>query len=243
MTFDDVHKAARTPADAKVSHAIYHTFDGLELDIAGRKDGTHDLITITVHSTAKETADEAQKLTAQLQGWEYELPSYKYDCIFHSMDDLLKPVEPPKKADKGGGIRRRAGRRPTRRLGAESPELRDNAYRNTRSPRRASKSKNPRVSLTPATSNAHFALLVLPSVIVAFACPEPTRSSPLVDFFITSTEHLLFRAGSIDHPPNPFAVTIREKQPTPPTRRKSKSLCKQAISRMFVCTASEINGP
>ena len=100
MTFDDVHKTAAA-GDAKVSHAIYHTFDGLDLDIAGRKDGTHDLITITVHSTAKETADEAQKLTTQLQGWEYELPSYKYDSIFHSMDDLLKPVEPPKKADKG----------------------------------------------------------------------------------------------------------------------------------------------
>ena len=100
MTFDDVHKVAAA-GDAKVSHAIYHTFDGLDLDIAGRKDGTHDLIAITVHSTAKETADEAQKLTTQLQGWEYELPSYKYDSIFHSMDDLLKPVEPPKKAEKG----------------------------------------------------------------------------------------------------------------------------------------------
>ncbi|HEY0340305.1 MAG TPA: DUF4340 domain-containing protein, partial [Steroidobacteraceae bacterium] len=100
MTLDDVHKAA-APADAKVSHAIFHTFDGLDLDVAGRKDGTHDLITIKVSSTAKETADEAQKLTSQVQGWEYELPSYKYDSIFHSMDDLLKPVEPPKKADKG----------------------------------------------------------------------------------------------------------------------------------------------
>ena len=54
-------------------------------------------------STAKETADEAQKLTAQLQGWEYELPSYKYDGIFHSLEDLLKPVEAPKKAEKGKG--------------------------------------------------------------------------------------------------------------------------------------------
>jgi hypothetical protein len=107
MTFDDVRKAAAPAADAKISHAIYRTFDGLELDIAGRKDGTHDLITFTVRSTAKETADEAQKLTAQLQGWEYELPSYKYDGIFHSLDDLLKPVEPPKKADKG-----KAGKKP-----------------------------------------------------------------------------------------------------------------------------------
>ena len=110
MTFDDVHKTS-VPADAKVSHAIYRTFDGLELDIAGRKDGTRDLITFTVRSTAKETADEAQKLTAQLQGWEYELPSYKYDGIFHSLEDLLKPAEAPKKADKGGGDKAKGGKK------------------------------------------------------------------------------------------------------------------------------------
>ena len=116
MTFDDVHKAATpAPADAKVAHAIYRTFDGLEVDIAGRKDGTRDLITFTVRSTAKETADEAQKLTAQLQGYEYELPSYKYDGIFHSLEDLLKPVEAPKKADKGSGDKVKGGKKPAQK--------------------------------------------------------------------------------------------------------------------------------
>ncbi|MGH8322858.1 MAG: DUF4340 domain-containing protein, partial [Steroidobacteraceae bacterium] len=99
MTLDDVRKAG-TAGDARLAHAIYRTFDGLELDVAGRKDGTHDLITITARSTAKETADEAQKLSTQLPGWEYEIPSYKYDSIFHPMGDLLKPVETPKKAGK-----------------------------------------------------------------------------------------------------------------------------------------------
>jgi hypothetical protein len=99
MTLDDVHKASAAGA-AKISHATFHTFDGLELDISGHKDDAHDLITFTATSTAKETADEAQKLTTQLQGWEYEVPAYKYDSIFHSMDDLLKPVELPKKAEK-----------------------------------------------------------------------------------------------------------------------------------------------
>ena len=103
LTLDDVRKAG-SAGQAKVSHAIFRTFDGLELDVAGRKDDTHDLITITARSTAKETADEAQKLTAQLQGWEYEIPSYKYDVIFPSMDSLLKPVE-TKKADKADKTR------------------------------------------------------------------------------------------------------------------------------------------
>jgi hypothetical protein len=99
LTLDDVRKAG-SAGDPKVSHAIFHTFDGLEVDVAGHKDGSHDLIAITARSTAKETADEAQKLTTQLQGWEYEIPSYKYDTIFTSMDSLLKPVEQPKKGEK-----------------------------------------------------------------------------------------------------------------------------------------------
>jgi Domain of unknown function (DUF4340) len=121
MTFDDVHKAATpAPADAKASHVIFRTFDGLELDLAGRKDGTRDLVTFTIRSTAKETADEAQKLTAQLQGWEYELPSYKYDGIFQSLESLLKPVEAPKKADKGGGDKAKGGGKKVT-LPAEAP--------------------------------------------------------------------------------------------------------------------------
>ena len=99
--FDSLESIARNaPADAKYSHVIFRTFDGLELDVAGRKDGTHDLITLKPQSTAKETADEAQKLAAQFQGWEYEIPSYKYDTIFKALEDLLKPVETPKKTDK-----------------------------------------------------------------------------------------------------------------------------------------------
>ena len=100
LTLDDVHKSSPPAADARISHAIFRTFDGLELDVAGHKDGSHDLITVTAQSSAKETADEAQKLTTQLQGWDYEIPSYKYDVIFTSLDSLLKPVEPPKKAEK-----------------------------------------------------------------------------------------------------------------------------------------------
>lgn len=112
MTFEDVHKAATPPIDAKVSHAIYQTFDGLQIDVAGRKDGEHGLITLTVTSTDKVTTDEAKKLAAQVQGWEYELPSYKYDGIFRPMDELLKPVEAPKKPEKSEKKKATAGAAP-----------------------------------------------------------------------------------------------------------------------------------
>jgi len=119
LTLDDVHKSSSPAGDAKVSHAIFRTFDGLELDVAGRKDGSRDLITVTAHSSAKETADEAQKLTAQLQGWDYEIPSYKYDVIFTSLDSLLKPVEPPKKAEKGGD-KAKTGKKGDKKAGADN---------------------------------------------------------------------------------------------------------------------------
>jgi hypothetical protein len=116
LTLDDVHKSGASTAGSKASHAIFRTFDGLELDVAGHKDGSHDLITVTAHSSAKETAEEAQKLTTQLQGWDYEIPSYKYDVIFTSLDSLLKPVEPPKKA----GDKAKNGKKGDKKGGAAS---------------------------------------------------------------------------------------------------------------------------
>ncbi|MDB6090243.1 MAG: hypothetical protein JWN85_3027 [Gammaproteobacteria bacterium] len=105
MTLDDVRKPA-APGTAKVSHAIFRTFDGLELDVAGHKDGTQTFITLTPRATAKDTESESQQLATQLAGWEYEIPSYKYDAIFRPLEDLLKkPPEAPKKADKKGAPR------------------------------------------------------------------------------------------------------------------------------------------
>ena len=106
LTLDDVRKGAST-TDPPGARATYRTFDGLELELAGRKDGTHSLIAVTARSTAKETAAEAEQLAAHLNGWEFEIPDYKYNAIFTPLEDLLKkpPVpakkaaSPPKKAD------------------------------------------------------------------------------------------------------------------------------------------------
>ena len=99
LTIDDVQHVPASPP-AKISHTVFRTFDGLELDVAGHKDGTKTLIAITPRSTAKETQAEAKTLTTQLQGWEFEVPSYKYDGMFRSLDDLLK--KPPEPAAKPG---------------------------------------------------------------------------------------------------------------------------------------------
>jgi hypothetical protein len=81
---------------------VFNTFDGLSIDVAGRKDGTRTLVSFTPGSTAKETEAEAQTLAARLKGWEFEIPSYKYDGLFRPLDDLLKKLpEPAAKGAKG----------------------------------------------------------------------------------------------------------------------------------------------
>jgi Domain of unknown function (DUF4340) len=96
LTLEDVQKGA-PPADAKLSHAILQTFDGLTIDAAGRKDGSRMLIAFTATSTGKATASEAQQLNDRLGGWEFEVPEYRYTQIFRSLDDLLRPPPQPKK--------------------------------------------------------------------------------------------------------------------------------------------------
>src|SRR6202030_4061723 len=59
LTFDDVAKAGAA-ADPKVAHALFRTFDGLEVNVAGRKDGTRALVTIRTHATAHQSQAEAE---------------------------------------------------------------------------------------------------------------------------------------------------------------------------------------
>jgi hypothetical protein len=98
LTLDDVHKAAAPAPDAQLSHVVYQTFDGLEVALAGRRDGSHPLVTIAVRSTTPASAAEAQRLAALVSGWEFEIPDYKYTVIFTPLEELLqKPPEPPAK--------------------------------------------------------------------------------------------------------------------------------------------------
>ena len=97
LTLDDVRKLEDVP-QSQISHVIFRTFDGLEVDVAGRKDAAHSLVALSAHSTAKETEAEAAKLNARCQGWEFEIADYKYASLFTPLEDLLvKPPEPAKK--------------------------------------------------------------------------------------------------------------------------------------------------
>jgi Domain of unknown function (DUF4340) len=103
LSLDDVRKAAAANEPA-AAHALYRTFDGLEVAVSGRKDGTHSWLALSARSTSADTAAEAERLNARLAGWEFEVPDYKYNAIFSPLEDLLKkPPQPVKKAPAGAG--------------------------------------------------------------------------------------------------------------------------------------------
>jgi len=112
LTLDDVRKAGGAGTDP--AHATFKTFDGLTVEVTGRKDGENRYIALTAASTAKQTADEAKQINARLSGWEFEIPGYQYDAIFQPLDGLLKKPEPKPlkaaaKASKGAGSSKDAG--------------------------------------------------------------------------------------------------------------------------------------
>jgi hypothetical protein len=96
LTLDDVRKAAAVP-DAPHSRAVFRTFDGLEVELSGHKDGTHSLVRVSARSGAQDTAAEAERLEARFRGWEFEIPDYKYAAIFTPLDQLLQPLPTPAK--------------------------------------------------------------------------------------------------------------------------------------------------
>lgn len=95
LTLTDVAKAGTAPRVAKLSHAVFKTFDGLEVDIDGYRSGEKHYIELVARATDKSAETEAKRIEARTAGWDYEIPAYRYREIFQPLDGLLKPL--PKK--------------------------------------------------------------------------------------------------------------------------------------------------
>jgi hypothetical protein len=95
---DDVRRvpAAPAPGAAKPDHALFRTFNGLELDVTGFVEGEHHFVALLARATAKESQAEADAINQRLQGWQFEIPSYKYQPMFRPLEELLKKPEPAK---------------------------------------------------------------------------------------------------------------------------------------------------
>jgi hypothetical protein len=107
LTLEDVARPGAP--DPKSPHALFRTFDGLQIEAIGRRDGTRTLVLLTAQSSTPEAGLEAQRLNTRFSGWEFEIPDYKYAAIFTPVTDLLKPLPPPKpkpaKAGKGPEVK------------------------------------------------------------------------------------------------------------------------------------------
>jgi hypothetical protein len=101
LTLEDVARAtpAGTPAGV---HAVFRTFEDLEVEVSGRKDGARSLVTLSARATQPAAQAEAQRLQSHLAGWEFEIPDYKYAAIFPPLSALLKPLPAPQKKSAAG---------------------------------------------------------------------------------------------------------------------------------------------
>jgi hypothetical protein len=100
LTLTDVRRSAAPPKDAALAHAVFKTFDGLEIDVSGHKEANLDYIDLSAQAIDKSAATEARAINSRVQGWDYEIPDYRYTEIFQPIEGLLKPLpaKPTKKA-------------------------------------------------------------------------------------------------------------------------------------------------
>ena len=104
LTLSDVSKPAAPPKGTPLSHAIFKTFDGLKIDIAGYQVGkaAKHFIDVVASGSGKDAASQAARINARVHGWEYQIPGYRYREIFQPLSGLLAPLprhdKPHKKA-------------------------------------------------------------------------------------------------------------------------------------------------
>lgn len=111
LTLTDIRKASTPPPGTAVSHAIFKTFDGLEVDISGYEDAKSHYIDISARAAAKSADAQARQINSRVQGWDYEIPDYRYAQIFPSLNSMLKPL-PVKKSPTSTTRHARHARRP-----------------------------------------------------------------------------------------------------------------------------------
>lgn len=94
LTMDDVRKAPEGAPAKPAASTTYRTFDGLELRFDGVKDGDRHYVSVTASATSQEAEAEAKKLAPRFEGWQFEIPGYKYDLLFRPQEELLTDADP-----------------------------------------------------------------------------------------------------------------------------------------------------
>lgn len=92
FTIDDV-AAAPAAASARVERARFTTYDGLTIDLEGRRDADRTLITVTASAAADASAAvraEAERIAAQSRGRGFVVGANHHDLLFKPLDNFLK---------------------------------------------------------------------------------------------------------------------------------------------------------
>ena len=109
LNVEDVKERSPGPLQ-HASQASYRTFEGLQVDLDGYREGTNAWIRVhasvdphvkaTKQATAPEVkapdpATEAAAINARTQAFDFQIPVYQYDQIFRPVQDLLAPLPQP----------------------------------------------------------------------------------------------------------------------------------------------------
>lgn len=97
LTLTDVRKSTAPAHGTDLSHAVFKTFGGLEIDISGYQEAKDHYIDISAVATRKSADTEARQINSRVHGWDYRIPGYRYGEIFQPLSALLLPL-PTKKA-------------------------------------------------------------------------------------------------------------------------------------------------
>ncbi len=90
LTFQDV-QTDKEPVGDKIGESVYTTSDGLTVTATVFKGGKDIWARFSVTGNDK-AKDEADKLSARLTGWTYQLGAWKQKALVPSLDDLKAPA-------------------------------------------------------------------------------------------------------------------------------------------------------
>ena len=102
LTLDDVEPLTETTDEAIVTE--FRTFDGLVITARSLERGDtawasfEAAVNLTLPPESEQTradaAVEATEINERVQGWRYQIATYKFDQLAREMGELLQDVEP-----------------------------------------------------------------------------------------------------------------------------------------------------
>jgi len=95
LSLQDVRKDANAPEGDALGTSVFTTDDGLAITATPSRAGGDLWVRFAVAATDDKAKAEAQRLTAQLAGWTYEIGSWKQKALIPTLDDLKAPPPPP----------------------------------------------------------------------------------------------------------------------------------------------------